>query len=81
KLRDQDPGYVPALNEEGEHLLATFTPDSYVLARFEERLEAMDAKIRPYVLKMYANPVISRYVKAAGDPFAVAAEEETTPAA
>src|SRR5690606_30772403 len=28
---------------------------------FESRLQAADPKIRPYLLRMYANPVFSRY--------------------
>jgi 1-acyl-sn-glycerol-3-phosphate acyltransferase len=79
KLRAMDPDYVPALADDGETLLADFVPDAEVQARFEARLDAMDEKVRPYVLKMYANPVISRYAKAAGDPFA-AVTQDSAPA-
>lgn len=33
-------------------------------AKFEQRLNAIDAERQPYFLKMYANPVIRRYSKA-----------------
>jgi hypothetical protein len=38
-------------------------------AEFEKRLQAVDEKIRPYLLQMYANPVISRYAASQADPF------------
>ncbi len=38
-------------------------------AEFEKRLQAADEKIRPYLLQMYANPVISRYAASQEDPF------------
>lgn len=79
KLRATDPDYVPALNEEGEALLADFAPAADVQARFDARLDALDEKVRPYVLKMYANPVISRYARSKEDPFADAVGEQATP--
>ncbi len=39
-------------------------------AKFEERLAAADPRIRPWLLQMYANPVISRYAVGKEDPFA-----------
>jgi glycerol-3-phosphate O-acyltransferase len=83
KLRQLEPDYVPDLDAEGEQLLAGFVADADVQTRFENRLAALDQNVRPYVLKMYANPVISRYAKAAGDPFAIAdsEQEQKTPAA
>ena len=79
KLRAIDPDYVPVLNEEGEALLADFAPAADVQARFDARLDALDEKVRPYVLKMYANPVISRYARSKEDPFADAVGEQATP--
>jgi hypothetical protein len=71
KLRTQNPDYVPELDAEGERLLTEFVPDSDVRAKFDQRLQALDPKERPYVLQMYANPVISRYARGSVDPFAV----------
>lgn len=69
-LRELDPGYVPALTAEGEKLLSAFMPDSDVKTKFEQRLAALETTVRPYVLQMYANPVISRYARGTADPFA-----------
>lgn len=69
-LRELDPGYVPALTAEGEKLLSAFMPDSDVKTKFEQRLAALETTARPYVLQMYANPVISRYARGTADPFA-----------
>lgn len=69
-LRDQRPDLVPELDADGEKLLSSFMPDSDVKTKFDERLAALDAKVRLYVLQMYANPVISRYAKGSEDPFA-----------
>ncbi|MDO8909171.1 MAG: 1-acyl-sn-glycerol-3-phosphate acyltransferase [Pseudohongiella sp.] len=70
-LRKQDPDYVPELDADGEKLLSAFVPDADLQAKFDQRLEALDVNVRLYVLRMYANPVISRYALGSRDPFAV----------
>lgn len=69
-LREQNPGYVPELDADGEKLLAEFVPNPELKSKFEARLDALDVKVRPYVLQMYANPVISRHARGSQDPFA-----------
>lgn len=69
-LRAQHPDSVPALSAEGEQVLSALVPDAQIKTRFEQRLAALDAKVLPYVLQMYANPVISRYAAGSADPFA-----------
>lgn len=43
--------------------------------RFEERLTAVSPALRPYMLKMYANPAISRYADQDSDPFGPPGDE------
>jgi len=61
KLKAEDPGSLP-------EVLITEAPvsagDTQSRLRFEKQLEAADPHIRPYLLRMYANPVISRYARA-----------------
>jgi hypothetical protein len=71
-LCQQNPGYVPELDAEANELLAAFKPDPVVKVKFDARLATLDAKVLPYVLQMYANPVISRYARGSQDPFAIA---------
>ena len=83
-LQAQRPDLVPPLTDEGLGLLSGFVPDMQVETQFRQRLAALDSKVLPYVLQMYANPVISRYASGSADPFAVAqntadAAEQVTP--
>ncbi|MGM0633289.1 MAG: 1-acyl-sn-glycerol-3-phosphate acyltransferase [Pseudomonadota bacterium] len=61
-----EPSAVPALQA---------MPDWHIedgsRRQFRERLEAVESPLRPYMLKMYANPVISRHAAQTSDPFAV----------
>src|SRR5690554_2740447 len=70
RLREMPDQTMPALDAEGEKVLAALQADPDLVARFDARLNAMAPEIRPYVLRMYANPVISRYAKGEVDPFA-----------
>lgn len=54
---------VPPLDDEGERVLAELKPAEETVVRFNERLAAIAPEVRPYVLRMYANPVLSRYAK------------------
>ncbi len=76
KLRDSDPQRVPAIDLPAD-LVVPMNAES--AAKFEERLDAADPVIRPYLLQAYANPVISRYAAGKSDPFAeqVGAAETT----
>ena len=60
---------LPALTEEGEAALAAFKADPAIEEKFRARVAAMAAEVQPYVLQMYANPVISRYAAGDADPF------------
>lgn len=68
RLRELTVQPLPALNEAGEQVLAAFQCDSELASRFDARLAAMAPEVRPYVLRMYANPVISRYAEEGADP-------------
>ncbi len=63
KLQQQTPELeaLPALNTEA---LAV------VEQELEKRLQGVAGKVRPYLLQMYANPVISRHAIGQEDPFA-----------
>jgi glycerol-3-phosphate O-acyltransferase len=72
KLRETDPGRVPPIALPPD-LVVPVNRDS--AEKFETRLAAADPRIRPYLLQMYANPVISRFA-AGNDPFAAAESGE-----
>lgn len=75
KLRESSPERVPTLdlpNNAVAAILSVQNADSK--ARFEERLASADPTIQPYLLQMYANPVISRFASGKGDPFVAAPE-------
>lgn len=78
QLRQESPGQVPELHDPRVDDASVAARDDSVAQRFSDRLAAMDTKIRPYVLQMYANPVISRFAKGDVDPFA-AQQAETQP--
>ncbi|WP_237133980.1 1-acyl-sn-glycerol-3-phosphate acyltransferase [Pseudohongiella sp. O18] len=61
QLRDQGDKELPALTDEGEQQLASMPQDTEVAERFQQRLAAMPKEIQPLALRMYANPVVSRY--------------------
>lgn len=52
---------LPALSEEGEQFMADFAIDRQVADKFNQRLSAMPADIQPLALRMYANPLLSRF--------------------
>lgn len=66
KLQQSTPELVPMLNTLPLKDAGRFEEAK---AEFEKRLQAVDEKIRPYLLQMYANPVISRYAATQEDPF------------
>ena len=61
QLREQGDSDLPALNEEGEQQLASLPQDAAVTERFQQRIAAMPKEIQPLALRMYANPVVSRF--------------------
>ncbi|ALO46020.1 1-acyl-sn-glycerol-3-phosphate acyltransferase [Pseudohongiella spirulinae] len=61
QLRAMPDNDLPVLSDEGEQLLADFAVDRQVADRFNQRIAAMPAEIRPLALRMYANPVLSRF--------------------
>lgn len=70
KLRELSPDLVPPLdlpNDAVAAILSVKNADSK--ARFEDRLARAALPIQPYLLQMYANPVISRFAQGAADPF------------
>jgi hypothetical protein len=69
-LAKSEPGAVPALQAMPDWHIPT---DSR--KQFENRLAAVSPELRPYMLKMYANPTISRYADQESDPFEPHEEE------
>lgn len=61
QLRAMPDSDLPVLSEEGEQMLAEFVVDRQVVDKFNRRLSAMPSEIRPIALRMYANPVLSRF--------------------
>ena len=71
KLREINPDRVPPLDLPIDVAAAGLSIQSVdSKTRFEERLANADSAIRPYLLQMYANPVISRFAAGKADPFA-----------
>ncbi|MEX1198325.1 MAG: 1-acyl-sn-glycerol-3-phosphate acyltransferase [Pseudohongiellaceae bacterium] len=71
KLVESEPQAVPALQAMPEWEIGADSRQ-----RFEERLAAVPPALRPYMLKMYANPVISRRADQDSDPFAEPGEDQ-----
>lgn len=65
RLREEQPDAVPALQK-----LPSWDISAESRQRFDERLEQAGPALRPWLLRQYANPVISRHADQDGDPFA-----------
>ncbi|MES3008515.1 MAG: 1-acyl-sn-glycerol-3-phosphate acyltransferase [Pseudomonadota bacterium] len=74
KLRQSDPERVPSVGLPAD-LVVPVNAES--ATKFAERLAAADPKIRPWLLQMYANPVVSRYATGSADPFVGQSEIDT----
>jgi 1-acyl-sn-glycerol-3-phosphate acyltransferase len=70
RLRTDYPIRIPDLKPEYSRFESAMSFDAKVTQRFNERISAMDTEVRPYVLQMYANPVVSRFAAGNVDPFA-----------
>jgi len=70
KLIVSEPELVPDLDEDADFAIPTGPDADSSRSRFEERLAAADPAIRTWMLRMYANPVISRFAAGKDDPFA-----------
>lgn len=72
-LAASEPRAVPALQAMPDWEIAESSRK-----RFDERLAAVPPELRRYMLKMYANPAISRYADQDSDPFELPEEERVT---
>lgn len=72
KLCEAWPELVPAMDNVPVHDIPEASRQ-----RFEERLAAVPDEVKPWLLQMYANPVISLYASGSEDPFADQAETLT----
>lgn len=70
QLRRESPDPLPELGDSFPAIAKGAIGDGDVAQRFDARLAAMDENIRPFVLRMYANPVISRCTEMARDSLA-----------
>jgi hypothetical protein len=60
QLRRESSDQLPELGDCFPAIAKGAIGDGDVAQRFDARLAALDENIRPFVLRMYANPVISR---------------------
>jgi 1-acyl-sn-glycerol-3-phosphate acyltransferase len=60
-LQGEGDAGLQVIDAEGQHLVNSIADNSPVWNQFNARLAAMPVEIRPIVLRMYANPVISRF--------------------
>jgi len=81
KLIVSEPELVPDLDEDANFDIPVGPDADSSRQRFEERLAAVEPGVRTWMLRMYANPVISRYAAGKEDPFARAEDREDGPAA
>lgn len=68
-----EPSAVPALQT-----MPDWRIEDASRRQFLERLQAVEPPLRPYMLKMYANPVISRHAAQTSDPFAADDGDQST---
>jgi len=64
KLRAESPADLPHVSIEEVAVSAT---DAQSRLRFEQQLQAVPPHIRPYLLRMYANPVLSCFSRSGSD--------------
>lgn len=64
KLRAESPAGLPQLAIDE---VAVSAADAQSRLRFEQQLQAAPPHIRPYMLRMYANPVLSRFSRSGSD--------------
>lgn len=76
KLIVSEPELVPDLDEDTDFDIPVGAEADSSRSKFEERLAAADPAIRSWMLRMYANPVISRFAAGREDPFAEKVTEE-----
>jgi len=70
RLRSEYAVQIPDLQPAYLRFESAMHFDGVVTEKFNERISAMDPEVRPYVLQMYANPVVSRFAAGGADPFA-----------
>lgn len=70
KLIVSEPELVPDLDEDADFDMPSDPDAASSRQRFEERLAAVEPGVRTWMLRMYANPVISRFAAGKEDPFA-----------
>src|SRR5690606_8972296 len=75
KLMLSEPELVPNLEEGVDLGIPTGADAESSRTAFEERLAAADPAIRRWMLRMYANPVISRFAAGKDDPFAPSVDD------